>query len=52
MLNGSRRVTLAVDDYVFFRPLQSEAVFLQFGPIAMYEDGVITGAAETFPVSA
>lgn len=52
MLTGSRRVTLAPDDYVFFRPLQSEAVFQQFGPIALYQDGVIAGMAETFPVSA
>ncbi len=52
LLTGSARVTLAPDDYVFFRPLQSEAVFLQFGPIALYEDGAITGAVETFPVSA
>lgn len=52
LLTGSRRVTLAADDYVFFRPLQSEAVFLQFGPIAMYENGAISGMAETFPVSA
>lgn len=52
MLNGSRRVTLSADDYVFFRPLQSEAVFLQFGPIALYENGAVTGTADTFPISA
>jgi D-serine deaminase-like pyridoxal phosphate-dependent protein len=52
LLTGSRSVALAVDDYVFFRPTQSEAVFLQFGPIALYEDGRITAMAETFPVSA
>lgn len=52
MLTGSARVALTPDDYVFFRPLQSEAVFLQFGPIALYDDGAITGVAETFPVSA
>jgi D-serine deaminase-like pyridoxal phosphate-dependent protein len=52
LLTGSRRVALAVDDYVFFRPTQSEAVFLQFGPIAMVEDGAVVSMADTFPVSA
>lgn len=52
MLTGSRRVRLDVDDWVFLRPLQSEAVFLQFGPIAIYEEGRIVDVAETFPVSA
>ena len=33
MLNGSARVALGVDDYVFLRPTQSEAVMLQFGDI-------------------
>lgn len=52
LLTGSRRVALAVDDYVFFRPTQSEAVFLQFGPIAIVENGTIIATAATFPVSA
>ncbi|MEO6026350.1 MAG: DSD1 family PLP-dependent enzyme [Candidatus Binatia bacterium] len=33
MLNGSAQVELGVDDYVFLRPTQSEAVMLQFGDI-------------------
>jgi D-serine deaminase-like pyridoxal phosphate-dependent protein len=33
MLNGSARVELGVDDYVFLRPTQSEAVMLQFGDL-------------------
>lgn len=33
--------TLKMDDYLFFRPSQSEAVFLQFGKIAVYEEGII-----------
>lgn len=33
--------SLKVDDYFFFRPTQSEAVFLQFGEIAVYEEGSI-----------
>jgi len=52
LLTGSRRVMLAVDDYVFFRPTQSEAVFLQFGDIAMYDEGRIVEMIPTFPVSA
>lgn len=42
-----QKSTLKVDDYMFFRPTQSEAVFLQFGQIAVYEDGKIT---EWWPV--
>jgi D-serine deaminase-like pyridoxal phosphate-dependent protein len=32
---------LAIDDFIYFRPSQSEAVFLQFGEIAVYENGKI-----------
>ena len=52
MLNGSARVKLAVDDYVFLRPNQSEAILLQFGDIAVYDNGEITKTWATFPVSA
>jgi len=52
MLNGSRSVVLAADDYVFFRPTQSEAVLLQFGDLLVYEDGRITDRWPTFSVSA
>nr|WP_221200474.1 DSD1 family PLP-dependent enzyme [Litorivivens lipolytica] len=37
MLNGSDSVQLAVNDFVFLRPTQSEAVFLQFGDIAVFD---------------
>ena len=33
MLNGPEAVALEVDDYVFLRPAQSEAVMLQFGDL-------------------
>lgn len=33
---------LGEDDFLFFRPTQSEAVFLQFGNIAVYDQGRIT----------
>jgi D-serine deaminase-like pyridoxal phosphate-dependent protein len=41
MFNGSEKVNLKADDWVFLRPTQSEFVFLQFGDIMVYEDGVI-----------
>ncbi len=49
MLNGSASVALSADDWIFLRPTQSEFVFLQFGDIAVYEDGTIT---ERWPVFA
>lgn len=52
MLNGGPGVDIEVDDYVFFRPHQSEAVFLQFGDIAVYSDGEIVDRWPVFPVSA
>lgn len=52
MLTGSTRVALQQDDYVFLRPNQSEALFLQFGDLAVYENGAITDRWPTFPVSA
>lgn len=47
MLNGSDNIEIQPDDFVFFRPQESEAVFLQFGDIAVYEDGEIS---EFWPV--
>lgn len=44
MLNGSDRVQLNADDWIFLRPKQSEFVFLQFGNIALYEEGKITAS--------
>ncbi len=41
MLNGSEGVDLAVDDYVFYRPTQSEFVMLQFGDLAIVRGGRI-----------
>jgi D-serine deaminase-like pyridoxal phosphate-dependent protein len=47
MLNGSASIGLKQDDYVFLRPTQSEAVFLQFGDIWVYDEGSIT---ERWPI--
>ena len=49
MLNGSSKIHLQKDDWVFLRPTQSEAVFLQFGDILLYDNGAIT---ERWPVLA
>jgi D-serine deaminase-like pyridoxal phosphate-dependent protein len=43
MLTVSRHAAVRVDDYVFFRPTQSEAVLLQLGPLAMVDaDGGVS----------
>ena len=52
MLNGGPDLQAGVDDFVFFRPHQSEAVFLQFGDIAVYEDSEIVETWSVFPASA
>ncbi len=52
MLNGGPELSVAADDFVFFRPHQSEAVFLQFGDIAVYEQGEIVDRWPVFPASA
>ena len=48
MLNGSDQIDLKPDDYVVLRPSQSEFVFLQFGDIAVYEDGAIVDSWPVF----
>ncbi|KAF0184075.1 MAG: alanine racemase [Hyphomonadaceae bacterium] len=52
LLTGSDAIDLQPDDYVFLRPTQSEAIFLQFGDIALFDGENITGVWPTFPVSA
>ncbi|MFK8021942.1 MAG: DSD1 family PLP-dependent enzyme [Pseudomonadales bacterium] len=51
MYNGSNRISLAVDDWMFWRPTQSEFVFLQFGDIAVYDNGEIVDTWPTFDVN-
>ena len=41
MLNASAAVNVKVDDYVFYRPTQSESVMLQFGEILAVRNGQI-----------
>ena len=52
MLNGGPNLEIAADEFVFFRPHQSEAVFLQFGDIAVYESGEIVDFWPVFDASA
>lgn len=47
MLNGSTRIHLKPDDWVFLRPTQSEFVFLQFGDLILVENGQ---AIDAWPV--
>ena len=41
MFNGSPDTALQVDDQLFLRPTQSEFVLLQFGDLAVWQDGAI-----------
>lgn len=43
---------IAPDGWVFWRPRQSEAVFLQFGDLAVFEGGRIDARWPVFPASA
>lgn len=52
MLNGSRSINLQPDDWVFLRPTQSEFVFLQFGDIAVLDQGEIVDHWPVFSTAA
>lgn len=52
LLTGSKQIDLRPDDHVFLRPDQSEALFLQFGDLAVFDGGAIAEAWPTLPVSA
>lgn len=52
VLVASPSVPLKVGDWLFLRPRQSEAVFLQFGAIAVVEQGQVVGHWPVFPASA
>lgn len=52
MLNGPSNLKLKSDDFVFLRPQQSEALFLQFGDVIIIRKGKITDKWATLPVSA
>lgn len=52
MLTGGRKTDIAPGDFLFLRPSQSEAVFLQFGPLLVYAQGEIVGEWEALRISA
>lgn len=47
--NGSRKTALAVDDYIFLRPTQSEAILREFGDIVLVRGGKIVDRWSSFP---
>jgi D-serine deaminase-like pyridoxal phosphate-dependent protein len=52
MLTSSAGVDLKEDDFIFFRPTESEGVLLQYGDLAVYDGGEIAARWPTFPVAA
>lgn len=52
LLTGSKLIDLKPDDHVFLRPDQSEALFLQFGDLAVYDGKDIAEMWPILPVSA
>ncbi len=52
MLNAGANLAIEPDEFVFFRPAQSEAVFLQFGDIAVFDGESISEYWPVLPVSA
>lgn len=52
LLQGSGAQQLQVDDFVFFRPRQSEALLQQFGAIAVFEAGRISEYWPVLPAQA
>jgi D-serine deaminase-like pyridoxal phosphate-dependent protein len=48
LLNGSTDVRLEAGDHVFFRPQQSEFVFLQFGELAVFDGARIVASWPPF----
>lgn len=51
-LLGPKKLPLAVDDFVFLRPTQSEAIFLQFPKIVVFDGRRIADIWQPLPVSA
>jgi D-serine deaminase-like pyridoxal phosphate-dependent protein len=47
--NGSRKTGLDVDDYIFLRPTQSEAIMREFGDIVLVRGGKIVDRWPSFP---
>lgn len=52
LLLGPAGMSIQPDDFVFLRPEQSEAVFLQFGAVLVFDDGQIVDEWPVLPASA
>jgi D-serine deaminase-like pyridoxal phosphate-dependent protein len=52
MLNAGQALAIKPDEFVFLRPTQSEAVFQQFGDIAVYDGNAIVERWPGLPASA
>ena len=52
ILVSNGRIEADVDDMVFLRPHQSEAILLQFGPLAVVSGGRLEGTWDAFPPTA
>jgi D-serine deaminase-like pyridoxal phosphate-dependent protein len=48
IVNGSSSTNLDVDDYVFLRPTQTEAVMLEFGAVYLLRQGKLIGQWDVF----
>ncbi|TGL58823.1 alanine racemase [Leptospira sarikeiensis] len=48
ILNGSKKTELEPDDYVFFRPTQSEKVMAEMGEIHLLRSGKLSGTWKCF----
>ncbi|MBM9546952.1 alanine racemase [Leptospira sp. 201903074] len=48
ILNGSRKTDLQPDDYVFYRPTQSEKVMAEMGEVVLLRKGKIIGTWKCF----
>lgn len=48
ILNGSRKTNLQPDDYVFYRPTQSEKVMAEMGEVVLLRNGKIIGTWKCF----
>ncbi|MGQ9844416.1 MAG: alanine racemase, partial [Spirochaetota bacterium] len=49
IVNGSKSTALAVDDYIFLRPTQSEAIMREFGDVLVMRNGKIIGRYPALP---
>ena len=52
MLNTAGDAEIAPDDFVFLRPMQTEATLLQFGDLVVHDGGTIIDRWPVFPASA